>query len=187
MTLLLPSNPKTKGLSPQETLTSSHFAVFPRFLMPRRRFYGSGTARISSAPQTPNAGVVPAVVKVVNVISDIGHGAQKVAKRVSKDAEPIIKSSAASWRRAVDEHIMPNVQSGLNYVGEKAVEGLSTGVDAVAEAVMGAEAKEETAEALKTLHTAWLTDNSTAQDDYYYAESQQAMVMKLLITFFCNL
>ena len=82
---------------------------------------------------------------------------------------------------------MPNVQSGLNYVGEKAVEGLSTGVDAVAEAVMGAEAKEETAEALKTLHTAWLTDNSTAQDDYYYAESQQAMVMKLLITFFCNL
>merc|ERR1711953_764894 len=149
--------------------------VFPRFLMSRRRFYGSGTARISSAPQTPNAGVVPAVVKVVNVISDIGHGAQKVAKRVSKDAEPIIKSSAASWRRTVDEHIMPNVQSGLNYVGEKAVEGLSTGVDAVAEAVMGAEAKEETAEALKTLHTAWLTDNSTAQDDYYYAESQQAM------------
>ena len=157
--------------------------------MPRRRFYGSGTARISSAPlaQPPNTGVVPAVVKVVNVISDIGHGAQKVAKRVSKDAEPIIKSSAASWRRTVDEHIMPNVQSGLNYVGEKAVEGLSTGVDAVAEAVMGAEAKEETAEALKTLHTAWLTDNSTAQDDYYYAESQQAMVMKLLITFFCNL
>ena len=72
-----------------------------------------------------------------------------MAKRVSKDAEPIIKSSAASWRRTVDEHIMPNVQSGLNYVGEKAVEGLSTGVDAVAEAVMGAEAKEETAEALK--------------------------------------
>ena len=160
------------------------FTVFPRFLTsPRRRYYGSSTARISSAPSVSNAGgMVPAVVKVVNVISDIGHGAQKVAKRVSKDAEPIIKHSAATWRRTVDDHIMPNVQSGLNYMGEKAVEGLSTGVDAVAEAVMGTEAKEETAEALKVLHTAWLAENSstTAQDDYDYAESQ-AKMMKLLI------
>ena len=100
-----------------------------------------------------------------------GHGAQKVAKKVSKEAEPIIKHSAASWRRTVDEHIMPNVHSGLAFVGEKAVEGLSTGVDVMADAVMGTEAKEETAEALKTLHMAWLAENSTS--DNIYAESQE--------------
>ena len=150
--------------------------MFPRFLLPRRRFY-SGTARVANA-QPQESGVVPAVVKVVNVISDIGHGAQKVARKVSKEAEPMIKHSAASWRRTVDEHIMPNVQSGLAFVGEKAVEGLSTGVDVMAEAVMGTEAKEETAEALKTLHMAWLAENATAED-YHYAESQELMIKAL--------
>ena len=41
----------------------------------------------------------------------------------------------------------------------------------MADAVMGTEAKVETAEALKTLHMAWLAENSTT-DDYHYAESQ---------------
>ena len=44
---------------------------------------------------------VPAVIKVVNVISDIGHGAQKVARKAAKDAEPIIRGSAAQWRKTV--------------------------------------------------------------------------------------
>ena len=57
-------------------------------------------------------GVVPAVVKVVNVISDIGHGAQKVAKKVGKASQPLISHSAAQWRRTVDQHIMPGLNQG---------------------------------------------------------------------------
>ena len=41
--------------------------------------------------------------KVVNVISDIGHGAQKVARKAAKEAEPIIRGSAAQWRKTVGE------------------------------------------------------------------------------------
>ena len=103
--------------------------------------------------------MVPAVVKVVNVISDIGHGAQKEAKKAAKEAEPLIKQSAAQWRRTVDDYIMPNVETGLAYVGEKAVEG----VDVLAEAVMGSEAKVETAEALKTLHGALVANDAPGQ------------------------
>ena len=76
-------------------------------------------ARHNQLPSSNSAGVVPAVVKVVNVISDIGFGAQKVAKKVSKGAEPLILQSAAQWRKTVDHHIMPNVQDGLAFVGEK--------------------------------------------------------------------
>ena len=57
-------------------------------------------------------GVVPAMVKVVNVISDIGHGAQKVAKKVGKASQPLISHSAAQWRRTVDQHIMPGLNQG---------------------------------------------------------------------------
>ena len=39
--------------------------------------------------------------KVVNVISDIGHGAQKVARKAAKEAEPIFRGSAAQWRKTV--------------------------------------------------------------------------------------
>ena len=62
--------------------------------------------------------------KVVNVISDIGHGAQKVARKAAKGAEPIIRGSAALWRKTVDEHIVPNVNEGLDFMGEKAVESV---------------------------------------------------------------
>jgi hypothetical protein len=57
--------------------------------------------------------VVPAVVKVVNVISGISHGAQKVAARAAKKAQPVLQQSAATWRRTVDDHIVPNVKVGL--------------------------------------------------------------------------
>ena len=101
--------------------------------------------------------MVPAVVKVVNTISDIGHGAQKVA-------QPLIRHSAAHWRRTVDDHIMPNVKEGLTFVGEMAAEGIVTGVDALAEAVMGSQAKQETSQAFKTLHKAFLEGhNETAK------------------------
>ena len=105
------------------------------------------------------------MVKVVNVISDIGHGAQKVAKKAAQEAQPLIKHSAAQWRRTVDDHIMPNVKTGLAFVEGKAVEG----VDVLAEAVMGTEAKEETAEAFKTLHRALVTD---ATDEHLTSQQQ---------------
>jgi len=103
-------------------------------------------------------GVVPAVVKVVNVISDIGHGAQKVAKKVGKASQPLISHSAAQWRRTVDQHIMPGLNQGLSFVGEKTVEG----VDVIAGHVMGTKAAEETSMAVKTLHRALISPNETS-------------------------
>ena len=50
----------------------------------------------------------------------------------------------------VDDHIMPNVKEGLDFMGEKVAEN----VDMLAEVVMGTEAKTETAKALETLHHA---------------------------------
>ena len=108
---------------------------------------------------------MPAVVKVVNVISDIGFGAQKVAKKVSKNAEPLIMHSASEWRRTVDDHIMPYAQEGLNFVGEKAAQGFSDGVDAIADVVLGSEKKVETASALKTLHQAFVSSENRDYED----------------------
>ncbi len=68
--------------------------------------------------------VVPAVVKVVNVISDIGHGGMKVARRVQESATPVVLEAASKWRQTVDTHIAPNVEKGINFVGQKAVEGM---------------------------------------------------------------
>lgn len=124
------------------------------FLLPRRPHLARNGQQ---APR--NNGMIPAMVKVVNVISDIGHGAQKVAKKVSKDAQPLIDFSAAQWRRTVDDHIMPNVKTSLDFVGQKAVEG----VDSLADAVMGPQAKQETSQALKTLHRA-LNNNGTLEN-----------------------
>ena len=123
----------------------------------------TGRSRItqSGGSSGGGGGVVPAVVKVVNVISDIGHGAQKVAKKVGKASQPLISHSAAQWRRTVDQHIMPSLNQGLAFVGEKAAEGLSSGVDVIAEAVMGSEAKEETSAAFQTLHRALVYPNDT--------------------------
>jgi len=115
----------------------------------QRRHYHSGRSRF---PQG-GGGVVPAVVKVVNVISDIGHGANIVAKKVGKASQPLI--SEAQWR--FDQHIMPSLNQGLAFVGEKAVEG----VDMIASHVMEPLAKEETSAAFQTLHRALITPNQT--------------------------
>ena len=71
----------------------------------QRRHHHSGRSRTPPG----GGGVVPAVVKVVNVISDIGHGANIVAKKVGKASQPIIKEGAAQWRKTVDQHIMPSL------------------------------------------------------------------------------
>lgn len=74
----------------------------------------------------------------------------------------------------MDDHILPNVKDGLAFVGGKAAEG----VDSLAEAVMGPEAKYETSEALKTLHEAFVAgeDNKSADlassEDYYEHQTQ---------------
>ena len=134
----------------------SHRNYLQRWQTGRSRITQSGGSSGSSG------GVVPAVVKVVNVISDIGHGAQKVAKKVGKASQPLISHSAAQWRRTVDQHIMPSLNQGLAFVGEKAAEGLSSGVDVIADAVMGSEAKDETSVAFQTLHRALVYPNDTS-------------------------
>ncbi len=54
---------------------------------------------------------------------------------------------ARAWRQTIDDYVAPAVRKGLVSVGSGAVGGL----DMVASAVMGKEAKEETAEALDTI------------------------------------
>ena len=125
-----------------------YFSIFPFFLLAFNPFFMK--RHLMQQPRARQDESVPAVIKVVNVISDIGHGAQKVARKAAQDAEPLIRGSASAWRKTVDDHIVPGVKMGMDFMGEKAVES----VDMIAEAVMGTEAKSETAKALKTLQTA---------------------------------
>ena len=164
----------------------SYFMMYTLFAAPylqsHRNYlqrWQTGRSRISQPGNSGGGGVVPAVVKVVNVISDIGHGAQKVAKKVGKASQPLISHSAAQWRRTVDQHIMPSLNQGLAFVGEKAAEGLSSGVDVIAEAVMGTEAKEETSVAFQTLHRALVNDTSKFlpnHDVIQYEEESKARI-----------
>lgn len=111
------------------------------------------------------------MVKVVNVISDIGHGAQIVAKPL-----------ASQWRKTVDDHIMPNVKEGLAFVGKQAAES----VDVLAEAVMGAEAKRETSEALKTLQKAIMEDANATSASADFAEDAVRFLKSSLVNPFCQ-
>ena len=91
----------------------------------------------------------------------MGNKVANDVENFKRTAEPVVASSAAAWRRTVDEEISPAVVSGISKVGEVTVNGLAQGADKLAEGVMGEEAKEETKMALSTLSRAfWQPENN---------------------------
>ena len=103
--------------------------------------------------------------RVVTGFIRVGNRVASDAEAFKRTAEPIVRSSAATWRQTVDEYIAPAVISGLSKVGEVTVNGLTTGADKLAEVVMGEEAKEETKMALSTISRAIWADDSTNNED----------------------
>ena len=93
--------------------------------------------------------------RVIKGFIKVGNKVAYDVENLKRTAEPVVASSAAAWRRTVDEDISPAVVSGLTKVGEVTVDGLAQGADKLAEVVMGEEAKEETKMALSTLSRAF--------------------------------
>ena len=71
--------------------------------------------------------------RVINGFIRVGNKVAYDAENFKRTAEPIVASSAAAWRRTVDEEIAPAVAK----VGEVTVNGLALGADKLAGAVMG--------------------------------------------------
>ena len=121
--------------------------------------------RIDEGIQTMRQDVFPAVAEG---LSDLGE----MTMNAMEKAKPVVKASAKKWRHTVDHHIAPSVRSGLVTMGKHTVQGVTAGVDMLAEAVMGEEAKEETFTAMKTLAKAIMGDNVTSDTlqppDYDY-------------------
>ena len=107
--------------------------------------------------------------RVINGFIRVGNKVAYDAENFKRTAEPIVASSAAAWRRTVDEEIAPAVAK----VGEVTVNGLALGADKLAGAVMGEEKKEETKLALSTISRAiWNTETNntetqTINEGYY--------------------
>ena len=102
--------------------------------------------------------------RVINGFIKVGNKVAYEAENFKRKAEPIVASSAAVWRRTVDEEIAPAVVTGLTKVGEVTVDGISQGADKIAEVVMGEEAKEETKMALSTISRAIWNDDTVSND-----------------------
>lgn len=104
--------------------------------------------------------------RVIKGFIKVGNKVAYDVENFKRTAEPVVASSAAAWRRTVDEEISPAVVSGLTKVGEVTVNGLAQGADKLAEVVMGEEAKEETKVALSTLSRAfWQEENNETEID----------------------
>ena len=85
-----------------------------------------------------------------------------------EEAKPVIRQSAKTWRHTVDHKIAPSVRAGLVSVGKHTVQGIKSGVELLAETVMGAEAKEETEGALSVLADAVMGTNFTQQPQQHF-------------------
>ena len=109
--------------------------------------------------------------RVINGFIRVGNKVRFETENFKRTAEPIVASSAAAWRRTVDEEIAPAVVTGLSKVGEVTVNGLAQGADKLAEVVMGEEKKEETKLALSTISRAiWNSETNsteTINEGYY--------------------
>ena len=106
--------------------------------------------------------------RVINGFIRVGNKVAYDVENFKRTAEPIVASSAAAWRRSVDEDIAPAVVTGITKVGEVTVNGLAQGADKLAEVVMGEEKKEETKLALSTISRAfWNTETNDTEADTY--------------------
>ena len=104
--------------------------------------------------------------RVIKGFIKVGNKVAYDVENFKRTAEPVVASSAAAWRRTVDEEISPAVVSGLTKVGEVTVNGLAQGADKLAEVVMGEEAKEETKVALSTLSRAfWQSESNKTESN----------------------
>ena len=105
--------------------------------------------------------------RVINGFIKVGNKVAYDVENFKRTAEPIVASSAAVWRRTVDEDIAPAVVTGLTEVKDATVSGISQGADKLAEVVMGEEAKEETKEALSTISRAFWGDATETNETEY--------------------
>ena len=85
------------------------------------------------------------------VFSQMGRASARAAKEFQYRAAPVLRASAASWRRTVDETIAPKVKEGLVSLGQTTVDTVSSGMDTLADVLLEPETKAKTVETMSAL------------------------------------
>ena len=104
--------------------------------------------------------------KMASGLAWAGEEGIRAARNFGRMATPIVRNTARTWRRTVDETIAPGVVSGLSVMGKSAMTGLTAGADVLAGAVMGEDSKDETKAALSTLSRALFFNATEGRRSY---------------------